>query len=298
MGVRPGRHGHHGGCRPARCEICRAAADGLAREDQATRPHAVQQGGDRRSRGVDLGWLPLLDAATQEALLLEREVACVSALAPAAKRLAPPNGRVLDHNDTLPATGAAPVPLDVPSADISHVCLLRALGDVKATPARVRIGGRAVVIGTDLIGMEAAFALVMQGMTVTAADQDAALMLDGRFGDRVSAATRTLHGSKGIGFRLGIVVTRITPAPSCRRPVRAWPPTWAASARGWIMPVGWCARRKAACGKTPPADGGRVALGRRRHPRAARLARHRALAVGASARTNCRVRDAGAAGGI
>ena len=161
--------------------------------------------------GFEFGWLPLVDDATREALMVEREVASVTALGPASKRLTFSNGRVLDYDAALLATGTAPVPLDVPGVDSSHVCLLRTLGDVEAILSRTRKGRHAVVIGTSFIGMEAASALVARGMTVTAVGRDAASPFDKQFGGRVSAAIRALHESKGVSFRLDAAVAHITP---------------------------------------------------------------------------------------
>ncbi len=163
------------------------------------------------ARDFDRATLPLLDEAAWDALRLERVVASVVSLDRASRRLTLSTGETLRYDALLLATGARPGRLDVPGAGAPHVCTLRALGDVDAILKHVHPGGRAVVIGASFIGMEAASALVERGMAVTVIGQEDAAPFAKQFGERVGGAIRTLHGGRGVGFRLGVGVERIGP---------------------------------------------------------------------------------------
>ena len=69
-------------------------------------------------------------------------------------------------------------------------------------------GAPAVVIGTSFIGMEVASALADRKMEVTVVGE-AGLPFAALFGDRVGAAIRALHESKGVRFRLGAAVASV-----------------------------------------------------------------------------------------
>ena len=65
------------------------------------------------------------------------------------------------------ATGSSPFIIPVPGHDLPGVLAYRDLDDVDAMVAAAEKGGRAVVIGGGLLGLEAAAGLQMRGMDVT-----------------------------------------------------------------------------------------------------------------------------------
>ncbi len=84
-----------------------------------------------------------------------------------AKQVAGADGSVTDYDALLLATGSSPFVLPVPGADLPGVVSFRDLDDVDAMLAAARRGGRAVVIGGGLLGLEAAAGLAARGMDVT-----------------------------------------------------------------------------------------------------------------------------------
>jgi nitrite reductase (NADH) large subunit len=76
-------------------------------------------------------------------------------------------GLKLAYDKLLLATGSDPIRLPLPGADLAGVATFRDLDDVNAMIAAAESGGRAVVIGGGLLGLEAAYGLVRRGMGAT-----------------------------------------------------------------------------------------------------------------------------------
>ncbi|MDP3175607.1 MAG: FAD-dependent oxidoreductase, partial [Phenylobacterium sp.] len=76
-------------------------------------------------------------------------------------------GLTLAYDRLILATGSDPVRLPLPGADLKGVVTFRDLDDVEAMVAAADAGGRAVVIGGGLLGLEAAYGLVRRGMAAT-----------------------------------------------------------------------------------------------------------------------------------
>jgi NADPH-dependent 2,4-dienoyl-CoA reductase/sulfur reductase-like enzyme/nitrite reductase/ring-hydroxylating ferredoxin subunit len=109
----------------------------------------------------------------------------------------------------LIATGAEPVRLPLPGADLPHVHTLRTLADSKAIAAAATGGTRAVVIGASFIGLEAAASLRARGAEVTVVGPEA-VPLARVLGDEVGGFVRRVHEGKGVAFRLGRTPASIT----------------------------------------------------------------------------------------
>ncbi|MBB5518693.1 nitrite reductase large subunit NirB [Amphiplicatus metriothermophilus] len=76
-------------------------------------------------------------------------------------------GVVASYDKLIVATGSLPVVIPVPGADLAGVLTYRDLDDVNAMLLAAQSGGRAVVIGGGLLGLEAAAGLKERGMDVT-----------------------------------------------------------------------------------------------------------------------------------
>ena len=76
-------------------------------------------------------------------------------------------GLEVPYDRLILATGSDPVRLPLPGGDLRGVVTFRDLDDVEAMVAAADRGGRAVVIGGGLLGLEAAYGLARRGMAVT-----------------------------------------------------------------------------------------------------------------------------------
>ena len=90
-----------------------------------------------------------------------------SAIDPRARTVALADGRTLGFARLVLATGSRPVRLPLPGADLEGVQTFRDLADVSSISRAGRNGGRVVVIGGGLLGLEAAYGLAKAGASVT-----------------------------------------------------------------------------------------------------------------------------------
>lgn len=91
----------------------------------------------------------------------------VTAIDRAAKTVTSATGIAAGYDKLLIATGSNPFVIPVPGHDLPGVLTYRDLDDVEAMLQAAERGGRAVVIGGGLLGLEAAAGLKEQGMDVT-----------------------------------------------------------------------------------------------------------------------------------
>jgi NADPH-dependent 2,4-dienoyl-CoA reductase/sulfur reductase-like enzyme/nitrite reductase/ring-hydroxylating ferredoxin subunit len=146
-----------------------------------------------------------------------------------AKRVTLSDGRSIPYGALLLATGADPIRLPLPGADLPHVFTLRTWADSRAIiaaaaeapgetasrsslPASGRAGGevpkRAVVMGASFIGLEVAASLRARGLEVhVVAPEDRPL--ERVMGPEVGDFIRALHESHGVIFHLGQTATAI-----------------------------------------------------------------------------------------
>jgi nitrite reductase (NADH) large subunit len=73
----------------------------------------------------------------------------------------------VSYDRLILAVGSDPVRLPLPGADLKGVVTFRDLDDVEAMVAAAERGGRAIIIGGGLLGLEAAYGLARRGMAAT-----------------------------------------------------------------------------------------------------------------------------------
>jgi nitrite reductase (NADH) large subunit len=77
------------------------------------------------------------------------------------------SGRATSYDTLVLATGSRPVVPPVAGLELPGVCAFRNIADLELMREASRHGGRAIVVGGGLLGLEAAFGLMRRGMTVT-----------------------------------------------------------------------------------------------------------------------------------
>lgn len=83
-----------------------------------------------------------------------------------AKRVTAEDGTTAGYDKLVVATGSSPIVIPVPGKDLPGVVTYRDLDDVESMLRAAERGGRAVVIGGGLLGLEAAAGLALRGMEV------------------------------------------------------------------------------------------------------------------------------------
>lgn len=135
------------------------------------------------------------------------------------------DGRTAHYDKLVIATGSSPIIIPVPGHQLPGVLAYRDLDDVERMLEIARGGGRAIVIGGGLLGLEAAYGLKRQGMEVTVIhlmptimerqlDPPAAYMLKKALGDRgidiiTKANTKAILGTdkvEGIELEDGRII--------------------------------------------------------------------------------------------
>ncbi len=154
-------------------------------------------------------WLPLRSpefyAEHQIALELGARVAAID---PKAREIRLANGARHPWGALLLATGAEPVRLRAPGAELPHVHVLRTLADCRALIARAQGSRRAVVVGASFIGLEVASALRARGLEVDVVAPEAVPM-ERLFGAEIGRLVRRVHERHGVKFHLGSSIASI-----------------------------------------------------------------------------------------
>jgi NADPH-dependent 2,4-dienoyl-CoA reductase/sulfur reductase-like enzyme/nitrite reductase/ring-hydroxylating ferredoxin subunit len=154
-------------------------------------------------------WLPLRpDDFYKEAHIDLRLNAEVVSIDTKARQAVLAGGGNVAYDRLLLATGAEPVRLTVPGAELPHVHTLRTLADSRAIIAGAKGARRTVVIGASFIGLEAAASLRTRGIevhVVAPGKRPMERILGSEMGDLV----RALHEEHGVVFHLEDTVVAI-----------------------------------------------------------------------------------------
>jgi apoptosis-inducing factor 3 len=154
-------------------------------------------------------WMPLRPPEFYKEQSIDVELCTqVAAIDPKLRQVALDNGRSVPFDKLLLATGAEPIRLDIPGADLPHVRLLRSLSDARTIIAKAKEARRAVVLGASFIGLEVAASLRAREIAVhVVAPERRPLerVLGPEFGDFI----RGIHEEHGIVFHLEETATAI-----------------------------------------------------------------------------------------
>ena len=118
------------------------------------------------------------------------------------RRIELATGEQLRYGALLMATGAEPVRLKIPGADLAHVHYLRTLDDSRALVAKAEDSRKAVIIGASFIGLEVASSLSARGIQVHVVGPEN-IPMERVLGPQLGSFIRSLHEQHGVFFHLG-----------------------------------------------------------------------------------------------
>jgi NADPH-dependent 2,4-dienoyl-CoA reductase/sulfur reductase-like enzyme/nitrite reductase/ring-hydroxylating ferredoxin subunit len=154
-------------------------------------------------------WMPLRPPEYYKEQSIDVELCTqVTGIDAKLRQLALDNGRSVPFDKLLLATGAEPIRLDIPGADLPHVRLLRSLSDARMIIAKAQGARRAVVLGASFIGLEVAASLRAREIEVRVVAPERRPLervLGPEFGDFI----RGIHEEHGVVFHLEETATAI-----------------------------------------------------------------------------------------
>ena len=147
-------------------------------------------------------WVPLRpDSYYGENNIELRLAANVTAIDVRGQEIALSNGDKIPYDRLLLATGAEPIRLAIPGADLTHVRVLRSLADCRAIINLATTARQAVVLGASFIGLEVAAALRARKIEVHVVAPEKRPM-ERILGSEMGEFVRSLHEEHGVIFHL------------------------------------------------------------------------------------------------
>lgn len=157
-------------------------------------------------------WIPLRPPEFfEEHNIALRTGVKATSIEPATRTVVLSDGSAVRYGALVLATGAEPIRLAVPGAELPFVHYLRSLGDCRALIARAKDARRAVVLGASFIGLEAAASLRARGLEVHVVAPESR-PLERVLGAELGDFLKSLHEENGVTFHLGQRATEIDSA--------------------------------------------------------------------------------------
>lgn len=125
----------------------------------------------------------------------------VIAIDRARRRLRTQGGAEVDYDQLVLATGSSALRPRLPGMELPGVLAFRDFGDLAGLEAGIRRGGRALVVGGGVLGLEAAMALRHRGLEVCVLNRSGALM-ERQLDAEASGLLLTALERQGLRFEL------------------------------------------------------------------------------------------------
>lgn len=132
----------------------------------------------------------------------------VEAIDRVARRILLADGRALDFDALVLATGTRARPLPVPGAGLANVFVLRSIDDARALQGAIATGKRLAVIGGGYVGLEAAATATKLGAQVTVIEAMPRLLARVATPE-LSAHMLSVHRAHGVDVKLATSVSHL-----------------------------------------------------------------------------------------
>ena len=154
-------------------------------------------------------WVPLRPAEFYQEQEIDLKLKTgVASIDTAGRQVQLADGGRIAYDRLLLATGAEPVRLPLPGAELPHVHYLRTFADSRALVAKALVAKRAVVIGASFIGLEVAASLRARNVEVDVVGPEKRPM-EKVLGAEVGDFIRRLHEQHGVTFHFGTTAAKI-----------------------------------------------------------------------------------------